>query len=212
MMAVTGVVMVLFVVTHLLGNLQIFLGQDAFNDYAAFLHSIPELLWPARIGLLAAFIGHFAVAFALRNKNKAARPEGYHVEKRIQASAASIYMFETGLVIFFFVIIHLLHFTFTVLQPQFADKLDAKGRYDVYSMVINGFHNGTYSAFYIFCMVMVGIHMSHAIGSMFATFGFGRPGFRKKADAAGRLVAALIALGYISIPLASWTGLLRLPG
>ena len=210
-MAATGVVFLGFIVAHLAGNLQIFLGQDTFNAYAAFLHSIPEVLWPARIVLATALAVHFTVAFSLWRTNKAARPERYQIDRRLQATAASVTMIETGLVLFFFIAVHLLHFTFKLLQPQFAEGIDAKGRVDVYSMVIHGFQNPVYTALYIGCMLMIGVHLSHGFGSMFQTLGFGRPDFKKKADAAGRLFAAAVAFGYISIPLAVWTGALSLP-
>ncbi len=73
-MAVTGLILAGFVIAHLLGNLQIFLGQDQFNDYAKFLHSIPEILWPARLVLLASVLIHFGVAFSLKKTNSGARP------------------------------------------------------------------------------------------------------------------------------------------
>ncbi len=211
LMALTGLLVMGFVVAHLLGNLQIFLGQKAFNDYAAFLKSIPELLWPLRIGLLFAFTVHLWAAFSLRNTNRSARPEGYQVDKRVQASAASVYMFETGMAILFFVLVHLLHFTFGSLQPEYASLHDSLGRHDVYSMVIHGFRDKVYSALYILCMIMVGVHLSHGFGSLFATLGFGRAEFRKNANALGKLFAGALALGYISIPVAVLLGVLRLP-
>ncbi len=120
-------------------------------------------------------------------------------------------MLETGLVIFFFVLVHLLHFTFGLLQPEFAETADHLGRKDVYSMVIHGFQNPTYSILYIFCMFGVAVHLSHALGSLFATLGIGRADFREKAKELGRVAAFAVALGYISIPVSVLLGLLRLP-
>ena len=211
LMAVTGLLMVGFILAHLLGNLQIFLGQDQFNDYAKFLHSIPEILWPARLVLLACVLVHIAVAFSLRSTNKTARPTGYQAERTLQASTASLYMLETGLVILFFIIIHLLHFTFGALQPEFSGMHDNAGRLDVYSMVIHGFQNITYSGLYILCMLGVGVHLSHALGSLFATLGIGKPEFRERAMELGKVAAMGIALAYISIPVSVMVGLLRLP-
>jgi succinate dehydrogenase / fumarate reductase cytochrome b subunit len=208
-MALTGAALLLFVIAHLLGNLQVFIGPDAFNAYAATLKSLPELLWPARIGLLVIFVIHISVAFQLRSINRAARPVGYRAKNTIQAPASSLYMVETGIVILLFVILHLLHFTLGVLQPEYFHLLDSKGRHDVYSMLVHGFQNKAYAAGYIACMIMLGIHLSHAVSSFVQTLGFpvAMDSWLRKY---GRIIAYAIALGYISIPLGVQLGILRL--
>ncbi len=201
-MAVTGFLLIGFVVAHLVGNLQVFLGAEVFNAYAAFLKSIPGPLWIARIGLIVIFVLHLYNAFSLRKIISAARPVDYNKQATVQASAASRYMLHTGVVILLFVIVHLAHFTLGYLQPEHFSKTDALGQHDVYYMLVQGFLNPVYAGFYIFCIVMLGIHLSHGISSMFQTLGFCRPNVKNKLELAAKAIAAGITLGYISIPLA----------
>lgn len=211
-MALSGGALMLFIILHLLGNLQIFLGAEAINKYAEMLQNMSELLWPARIVLLGILIAHFSVAFQLKGRNKAARVQGYKNDNVIQASAASRYMLESGVVILIFVIIHLLHFTFGLLQPEFSSLHDAAGRHDVYSMVIYGFQNTTFAGIYIFALLCLGFHLSHAIASMIFTLGFYHEYFTPRIKRVSNALGWLIALGYISIPLAVQLGIINLSG
>ncbi len=210
-MAITGLLLLGFVVSHLLGNLQIFLGQDAFNAYAKFLKSIPEVLWPARIALLGFLVLHLAMAFQLRSTNKAARPVGYRHRSTIQATAASLYMVESGMVIFIFILIHLLQFTFIAFEPDLAHLVDPLGRHDVYSMVVHSFRNPYYAWSYVVAMLALGFHLSHGISSAIHTLGFTHGYLTPRLRAGGRALAYALALGYISIPVSVQLGLLRLP-
>lgn len=210
-MAVTGLLLLGFVVAHLLGNLQLFLGQEAFNAYAHFLKTTPELLWPARIGLLAVFIIHVVYGVKLRAENRAARPVDYAYQATVQAPVASLYMLETGLVILVFVLLHLAHYTLGLLQPEFYHLVDAKGRHDVFAMAVHGFQTPTYSIFYILCMLGLGAHLSHAIGSAVQTLGGAHPRTREMAFKAGRVIGWGIALGYITIPVSVLLGIISLP-
>ena len=171
-MALTGIALLGFVVLHLLGNLQIFLGAEAINAYAELLEENAKLIWPARIILLLIVITHIVFAFSLRKSNTQARPEKYQVQNTVQATAASLYMFETGMVILCFVIIHLLHFTFGVLQPQYHEILDSSGREDIYLMVVSGFKNIYYTLGYCLAMLALGFHLRHALASACRTLGF----------------------------------------
>src|SRR5262247_2590963 len=110
-MAITGLAMFGFVVVHMLGNLQVFLGPAAINDYGYFLQTKPELVWPARIALLLMLILHIWAAIKLSAENRAARPSGYGNYKIVAASYASRTMFVSGLILLAFIIYHLLHFT-----------------------------------------------------------------------------------------------------
>jgi succinate dehydrogenase / fumarate reductase cytochrome b subunit len=111
-MAVTGVLLIGFVLTHMAGNLLVFFGPDALNSYAAALKAKPYLLWPARVGLLLLFLLHLYVAIRLTLENRAARPQGYVYERTLQASFASRHMMLTGIVLLAFIVYHLAHFTF----------------------------------------------------------------------------------------------------
>ena len=210
-MAITGLALLGFVVAHLLGNLQIFLGPDKFNAYAKMLKDMPQLIWPARFGLFGVFVLHLVTAISLKVQNRSARPVAYGCQHTVQASSASLYMVETGLVILFFVLIHIAHFTLGLLQPDYYYVVDSQNRHDVYSMVIRGFQHTGFSLFYIFCMLMIGTHLSHGIASSIQTLGFGNPKVRECAKSISCAVGWGIALGYMSIPLSVLLGLVTLP-
>jgi succinate dehydrogenase / fumarate reductase, cytochrome b subunit len=116
-MAVTGLLLIGFVVVHMSGNLLIYLGPDAMNSYAQALKARQALLWTARLGLLAIFVLHVVLGLLLTFQNKAARPTAYVYEDTLQASWASRHMMLTGLALLAFVIYHLAHFTFGVVKP-----------------------------------------------------------------------------------------------
>lgn len=206
LMAVTGLAMVGFIVAHLLGNLQIFISPDKFNTYAAFLKSLGEILWIARLGLIAMVVVHVTTAIALVKENNAAKPIGYRVASKYQATTASLYMFHSGMILLLFIAIHLLHFTLGVVQPQFANLFDSQGRHDVYSMVIYGFQSLPYAIFYIIAMLCLGLHLSHAISSMFQTIGISGPKITPLLKKASQALSIIIVTGYISIPLAVISG------
>lgn len=211
-MGVTGLLLVGFVITHLLGNLQIFVSQDKFNAYAQFLkEDIGNIIWIARGVLLVLFLAHVKIGIDLTRENLAARPVPYRSKEYIEASFASRYMLHTGLVILIFVVVHLLHFTFGVLQPENFFLIDSRGRHDVYSMVIHGFLDIRYSVLYIFCMLLLGLHLSHGIASLFRSLGFYHECYTKKINQFGCVLGWLLALGYISIPLSVILGIVHLP-
>src|SRR6266850_8405172 len=118
----------------MLGNLQIYLGPEPMNGYAAMLKSKPALLWTARVGLFIIAVLHIISALQLAAENRAARPQPYAEGKPI-ASLASRTILLSGLIIFAFIVYHLMHFTFGVTNPDFMDLQDAFGRHDVFRMV-----------------------------------------------------------------------------
>lgn len=209
--AITGAGLVLFVVGHLLGNLSIFFGQDAINQYAVTIKSVPGLLWTARILLLIALLIHMAFAIRLTIENRLARPSRYAVNNVVQTTLAARTMALTGLLIFFFIVFHLLHFTLGQVQPNTFDIQDAQGRHDVYSMMIYGFMNPWYSALYIVAMFVLCAHLSHGIQSVLQTFGIANrhnlATFRKLST----VLAVLIFLAFISMPIAVLLNIISLP-
>ncbi len=209
--AVTGLLLLGFVIAHLVGNLQFFLGQEAINSYAVFLQDLGGLLWIARGGLLLAFILHVVFAICLTRQNNSARPVPYKKKNFVEANTASRYMIHFGMIILAFVIVHLLHFTFGILAEENYKLIDTQGRHDVYSMVVSGFMDIRYSAVYILAMLMLGAHLSHGIQSVFQTLGFYHQEYTAKIRALGLAVGWLIALGYMSIPLGVLTGIIKLP-
>lgn len=211
MMAVTGAGLVGFVVAHMLGNLQIYLGQEALNAYAYKLKSMPALLWVARGGLILLFAGHLGIAFYLRKLNASARPVAYAYPDPVEASLASRTMLLSGLVIFAFLIYHLLHFTLGVTNPSTHHLVDGNGHHDVYSMVVLSFQNVFISGAYIVAMVFLGLHLSHAISSMIQTLGFVSGHSRAWISRIGLATAGVLMLGNISIPVSVLLGIVGLP-
>jgi succinate dehydrogenase / fumarate reductase cytochrome b subunit len=161
-MAITGSGLLLFVVVHMLGNLQIYLGQETLNSYAKKLKSLPLLLWTARLGLLALFTLHLDLAIRVTRHNHFARPQRYVINDPVETTLASRTMFSSGLVILAFVTYHLLHFTVGVTEPSIHKLVDPAGRHDVYSMVVLGFQNVYVSGAYIIAMIFLALHLSHA--------------------------------------------------
>jgi len=210
-MAVSGAALWVFVIGHLLGNLQIFLGSEQINAYGHFLQTRPEILWPARLGLLAMVALHIWSAVTLSKENKAARPVPYAHWNATVASYASRTMLMSGLIIAGFVIYHLLHFTVQTKSINFTGQdfgrfLDAKGRHDVYRMMIRGFSSPLVSGFYVVSMGLLCLHLSHGAGAMFQSVGWKNQVYGPMIDRFAKIAAWLIFLGYSSIPVAVLLG------
>lgn len=210
-MAVSGAVLLLFVVVHMLGNLQIFLGPEVLNRYAHFLQSTPEVLWPARMALLFMVGVHLTAAIQLSIENRAARPVEYAVREIVAASYASRTMLMSGLIVLVFIVYHLLHFTLEVPQlnltgKDFAGLKDPQGRHDVFQMMIVGYSNPLVSGFYIVGMALLCLHISHGAAAMFQSLGFKNKRYGPALDRFGRALAVVIFLGNCSIPVAVLLG------
>ncbi|MAT39556.1 MAG: hypothetical protein CL946_08120 [Ectothiorhodospiraceae bacterium] len=212
-MAATGVILILFVLGHMLGNLQIFIGQDQFNDYAEKLQSLGPGLWAIRLFLLLCVVLHIITSLYLKKLNSDARPVQYVYQNTVQATLASRTMLISGLMIFFFVVYHLLHFTIGTIEPSTfkGTIVDYAGRPDVYSMVIYGFQNIFISASYLIAMVLLGFHLIHAVPSMFQTLGINHPKCNPLIHGLGPVLSVIIVVGYISIPIAILAGFVTLP-
>lgn len=211
LMALTGLVLFGFVLVHMVGNLQVYMGQDVYNGYAAFLKSVPELLWPARIVLLSSVVLHVVSGLRLAAINKAARPQPYHYKKYTKASFNSRFALVSGLVVLSFIIYHLLHFTLGKTDPMHYHLLDDKGRHDVYSMFIFGFQNVYVTAAYVVSMVLLGLHLSHGVSSLFQTLGINHPRLNGLLNNLGPVFATIIVLGNVSMPIAVVMGYIKLP-
>ena len=210
-MAVSGGGLFLFVVGHMLGNLQIYLGPDAINTYGDFLQHTPEILWPARITLLTLVGLHIYCAITLSAENKKARPIPYENPVFPAASFASRTMLVSGAVLFFFIIYHLLHFTvmstsINLTHQNFSELVDHKQRHDVYRMMVIGFKNPVVSFFYVFSMALLYLHLSHGVSSMFQSLGWKKESYAGIIGTFAQRAALLIFLGNCSIPLAILLG------
>lgn len=210
-MAVTGLGLFIFVILHMLGNLQIFFGPELLNRYAHFLQTSPEILWPARVGLLVLVGLHFWAAVSLALANRAARPRGYSRTRWVAASYASRTMMMSGLIIAVFVIYHLLHFTVQLPEvnltgTDFKLLQDAEGRHDVFRMMVRGYSNPWVSGFYILGMALLCLHLSHGAGSLFQSIGLKNDFYGPYIDRGARLAAWVIFVGNCSIPVAVLLG------
>jgi succinate dehydrogenase / fumarate reductase cytochrome b subunit len=201
--AVTGVAMLAFVTGHLLGNLQVFLGPERLNNYAAFLKGNMELLWGTRIGLFVCLIAHVVATIQLWQVKNQARPVGYAKKRNSHSSLASRTMYYSGPVILAFIIYHLLHFTVGVVHPHFSEQ-------DVYSNLVYGFLQWPVSLAYIIAVGLLCLHLSHGIWSMFQTLGFSHPRYTPRIKRTARAIAILYFIGYASIPLGVLSGIVRL--
>lgn len=203
-MAVTGVIMVGFVFTHMAGNLQAYAGRETFNAYAAFLHGMPGVLWVARIVLLAAVALHVWAAISLVRLNRAARPVRYRTQQTLVTTYAAKVMPIGGLVILLFLIFHLMHLTLGAVPG-----VEFRGWQDAYFNFVSGFQNPMISGVYIIANLFLGMHLFHGVWSMMQTLGLSHPrhnGLRKKA-AMG--LAIIVAGANISFPIAVLAGVIK---
>ena len=211
LMAVTGLLLVIWILGHLVGNLLIFGGPDATNNYAHGLKSLGVLLWVERFGLLAIFLVHVLVALRTKLWDRESRPVRYQVEASRAASFASRTMLVTGLIILAFVLYHLAHFTLGwILPTEFAKPVagsDDPLMLDVYSMVGAGFSHPGVSILYGAAMVVLGIHVSHGISSLFQHLGLWGERFAPWIRGAGYFLAVVIAVLFIVIPAAVLLGI-----
>lgn len=230
-MALSGLVLVGFVVGHMVGNLQMFLHPDWINEYAYKLHHLPYgLLWVVRSVLLVFVAAHIVTAVLLVLENRRARPDSYDEKAKIQASFASLTMRYSGLVLLFFIIFHLLHFTTQTVHPSFKeletqlvgvgtihhvyDKLVSYGSttvHDVYSMVAHGFSLKYWyvAVSYIIAMGLLCMHLMHGVSSMFQSLGLRNALWRVRLDRFALIIAVVVFIGFASIPLATLLGFIE---
>jgi succinate dehydrogenase / fumarate reductase cytochrome b subunit len=209
-MAVTGVILVGYVIAHLLGNLQIFsANHEQINAYAAFLHNPNNALalWAARSVLLLAVILHIVASVQLFFQNRAARPVAYIKKDDVPTSYAARTMVWSGPIVGAFVVFHILHLTVGAVLPT-RDVGGLAITPDVRYNVISGFQNYAVSGFYIFAMILLCMHLYHGMWSMFQSLGISHPRYTSKLKKGAAILAILIAIGNCSIPIAVMTGLL----
>jgi succinate dehydrogenase / fumarate reductase cytochrome b subunit len=202
--AVTGVLLVGFLIAHMVGNLLIYQGREAMNEYAYFLHHFLHGwgIWIFRLGLIAAFVLHIVTTISLVRQNREARNTRYEFDATVQAPRSSRIMIWSGLTVLGFVIFHIFHFTIRV-DPDLAgmkDPLDPS-RHDAYGMVIAGFQNPLVVLFYIVAISFLCSHLNHGIASLFQTLGLRSEKTREAIKVAGISIAVVLWLGFLSIPI-----------
>ncbi|HEY6331271.1 MAG TPA: succinate dehydrogenase cytochrome b subunit [Blastocatellia bacterium] len=198
-MAVTGIIGILYVFFHMLGNLQLFQGAERIDAYSAALHYSPMLLWTARIILIAAVVLHVVAAYQLAVVSTKSRPVGYARWKAVSSDIASRTMRWTGPILLLFIIYHLLHLTTGTLNPDYVEGA-------VFNNVTAAFKIWWVSAIYIVSMLALGFHLYHGIWSVFQSIGASSPGYDARIRVLATILTIIIVLGFISIPVAVMAG------
>lgn len=214
LVALTGTFLTGFVIIHMIGNLQMFAGQEAINAYAKMLKSNPAILWGARFTLLGLLLVHLFLALALRRRASEARPTPYLHENNVQATTASLTMPQTGLLILAFVVFHIAHYTLGIMHKtpdgrSYLELVDAAGRHDVYAMVLVGFRSPWFSLIYLAAQIPLFLHLRHGVASVFQTLGLNTPRTAGATRCLGLAVAAIVTAGNVAIVLAVWSGIVK---
>ena len=211
-MAVTGLVLVGFVIAHMLGNLKIFLGAEAIDTYAVFLRTMGEpltpygmLLWAVRIVLLGCVVLHITAAVQLTRMNWTARPQGYETKKSIATTYAARTMRWSGVILALFIVYHLLHLTAGVVSFRPGEFVHLS----VYHNVVAAFSVWYVALFYIVAMACLCLHLDHGIWSMFQTLGWNNARTTRALQTVSRGLALVVFVGFISVPVAVLAGWLR---
>ena len=209
LMAITGLGLFLFIIAHMLGNLQVFLGAEAINRYAHFLKSNPEILWTSRIGLLAMVLVHITTSIALTLENRASRDTRYAVYQPVKATFTSRTMIYSGSIIFFFVLVHLAHYTLMTIHPEYQNLRDIHGHHDVYRMVVLGFSNNWFAGFYVMSVGLLCFHLSHGIAAMFQSLGLKNEAYAERIECFAKTFAVILFVGYAAVPVSVVLGLVK---
>jgi succinate dehydrogenase / fumarate reductase cytochrome b subunit len=203
-MALTGVVLFGYVIAHMLGNLQLYMGAAVLNAYAAWLRELLHGagLWIARAVLLSAAVLHIWAAAAITMVDRAARPVGYREWQARESTYASRTMRVSGVFLLAFIVYHLLDLTLGTVNPSFTEG-------DVYHNVVASFRVAPVAVFYVAAMLALGLHLQHGVYSMFQTLGVSHPRWERVAHRTATALAVAVVVGNISFPLAVLLGLVK---
>ncbi len=202
-MAVTGLILVGFVIAHVAGNLLVFVGADKMNAYAHFLKANLEVLWAVRLVLLGSVSLHVWSALELTRASREARPTPYKRKETQTSTFAASTVRIGGVVILLFVVFHLLHFTTGTIQPAGFSETD------VYRNVVGSFEVPWVAGLYLVAMIALGLHLYHGAWAAFRTLGLRPPSEMPTKRSISAVVAVVVWLGFTSIPLAVLAGLVR---
>jgi succinate dehydrogenase / fumarate reductase cytochrome b subunit len=201
-MALTGLMMAGFLVMHMTANLLAYLGPDGINSYSRFLHATPELLWTARVVLLASVLLHATSAYQLSRASASARPVSYEKRQSQIATMASRTIRWLSVLVALFIVIHLLHFTTGTLLPGFIEG-------NPYANLVTGFASQRgMAAFYLVMMVLIGLHLYHGTWSAIRTLGLSRPKPNPFVRPVATAVAILLWLGFSAVPVGVLLGVI----
>jgi succinate dehydrogenase / fumarate reductase, cytochrome b subunit len=206
-MALTGLIGIGFVILHMIGNLKVFLGQQAFNDYALFLRTFGEpvlpystVLWIIRLVLLGAVVLHIAAAYQLTRMDWAGRPVHYANRKDVQATFASRTMRWGGVIIVLFIIYHIAHITLGIVHPSFEEG-------NAYHNFVAAFQVWWVTIIYVAAMLALGLHVYHGFWSLFQTLGWNSRTYNALLRGLALLLALVLVVGFVAGPLAVLFGI-----
>jgi succinate dehydrogenase cytochrome b subunit len=201
-MAVTGIVLVGYILAHVTANLLIFVGAAAIDAYAAKLRTVPILLWGVRVLLLVSVVLHVVAATQLALGARAARPTPYHRFEPQTSSVASRTMRWGGVALLLFLVYHILHFTTGQAHPDFIHLAP-------YHNVTTAFRVWWVAAIYIAAMFALAMHLYHGTWSMFQTLGIEHPRVNPARRRLATAIAVLVPLGFVTVPIAVLIGVIR---
>lgn len=212
LMAVSGLVLFGFLIGHMLGNLQVFLGPTPYNEYAKFLHDNKTLLWGTRGVLLLAIVVHIVTAAQLWSRNNAATranaPSRYKMKKEVTTSYAAKAMYLSGPIIFLYIVFHLAHFTLALVTPGYQHSpLDPNGIPNVFHNVVQSFRNPLLVGIYVVAQLLVGLHLYHGAWSLFQSLGINHRRYNETLRSAATALALAVVAGFLSVPFGVLFGL-----
>ena len=206
-MAVSGIILVLYLIAHVVGNLKAFSGRDAFNDYSAWIRTVGNpavpgetTLWIIRIVLLVAVVAHFWAAVALWRQAKRARPQAYVTKKSVAQSYASRTMRWGGVIVLLFIIWHILDLTVGAVNPDGTDSTP-------YDRLVASFSNPFITAFFVLALILLGMHLRHGIWSVTQTLGQSNRRRERTANAFALVFSTVLIAGFLIVPFSVLTGL-----
>lgn len=204
-LAVSGLVLFGFVFGHMLGNLQVFLGPEVFNNYAEMLKGNAVLLWGVRGTLSLALVVHIAMMVQLYSRSLAARPVGYRVQKSVASTYASATMKYTGPLLLAYIVFHILHLTY----PGLALGDYEHSPTDAYGNFVNGFQIPWVTFVYVISNLFLAMHLYHGSWSLLQSLGLSHPRYNNLRARIAQGVAMIITVGNVAMPLCVLFGVIE---
>jgi succinate dehydrogenase / fumarate reductase cytochrome b subunit len=213
-MALTGAAMYGFLIVHMAGNLLVFAGPEYHNHHSLFLHQMPELIWPTRLGLLGAIVAHIFSWINLRARSSAARPVAYKVKQSRASTLYSRTMAVSGPIVLAFIVVHLLNLTTGTVHPDFQMQGSTPGTVEAatplaYENTVALLSQPLWGVFYIVCNLLLGLHLFHGAFAMCRTLGLAGERQQGLARALASAVTATIVGGNVAIASAILLGLVK---
>ncbi|KAB2877730.1 succinate dehydrogenase cytochrome b subunit [bacterium] len=206
----TGILLTLFVIGHMAGNMSLFIGSVAFNSYTKKLESLGLLLYVIEIGLVSVFVIHAIIGISIYLKKREARPEPYmksgDASGNTQKTVSSVTMIWTGLIMLVFTVLHLITFKY---GPHYLTVIDGVAVRDLYRLVIEVFQRPSYTFGYVIVMILLGFHLRHGFWSAFQSLGLTNPRMKAIVYGLGIFLSFLLAIGFLSMPLCIYFGLIK---